>query len=131
MADSQKMLLRTLVDNVYDLQATRIAAGNRLIASLRQLGIIAAKDPEGLNIASQAKGKTSDKGDDDEKKKDKEKKEADTLLIKILDEYKLVSQVYVERFESKGHIQKALDVVGAQATYIQTELTYNMVTVFL
>lgn len=129
MVDSQKLLLRTLIDNVYDLQSTRIAAGNRLVASLRQMGIIAAKNPEGLNLSAQAVGKSGDQGEEDSK--DKEQKENDKLLIKIIDEYELVSNIYAERFGNRGHIQKALDVIGSDAVYIRTELTYNMVSIFL
>lgn len=35
MADTQKQLIRTLVDSVYDVQSTRISMGNRIVAALR------------------------------------------------------------------------------------------------
>jgi len=130
MADTQKQLLRTLVDNVYDVQATRIAMGNRLIASLRDLGIIVAKDPEGLNLAPQRKGKSS-KAEEAQELKDKEEKENNKLLVTILNEYSMVSTVYAEQFGSKGSIEKALRLVQADAVYIKTAFTYNMVNCFV
>ena len=42
--ESEKLLLRSLVENVYDAQSVRIAMGNRLVMSLRNMGVIAV-DP--------------------------------------------------------------------------------------
>ncbi len=134
MADTQKLLLRTLVDNVYDVQATRIAMGNRLIASLRDLGIIVAKDPENLKLEPQRKGGKKAANSDVEEEDDakaKEDRENNKLLVTILDEYNKVSMVYAEKFGSKGSIEKALQLVEADSIYIKSAFTYDMVKCFV
>lgn len=135
MPDIQKALLRQLVGNVYDAQATRIAMGNRLIASFRELGIIAGKDPESLQLEQQRIGAKHDQTAEEkqaaaEEDKEKQEKENNKLLVKIIDEYTLVSKVYAERFSSRGSVMKALNTVGDDTVFIRTEFSYNMVAMF-
>lgn len=132
--DIQKVLLRQLVGNVYDAQTTRIAMGNRLIACFRELGIIVGKDPESLDLQSQKIGAkhaaASKKNEVDEAEvKEKEEKENNKLLVRILDEYALVSKTYAEKFDSRGSIVKALKVMD-DLTFLKTEFAYNMVSMF-
>lgn len=123
--DSQKLLLRTLVENVYDAQSVRIAMGNRLVASLRDMGVVASPADE---KPKKTRGKAkADAEDGEESDKDKENNK---ILVKVLSEFKLVSEVYADQFDSKGSITKALTAVGANSVYIKTELTYNMVQSF-
>lgn len=120
--DVQKLLLRTLVENVYDAQSVRIAMGNRLISSLRDMGIVTSS-----TYPTSDKRKSNTMDDEDEDAKDKENNK---ILLKVLTEFKTVSQVYADKFGSKGSITKALDAVGADSVYIKTELTYSMVSSF-
>lgn len=122
--DTQKLLLRTLVENVYDAQGVRIAMGNRLVASLRDLGVVpSAAEEKGKNKRSKA----DDAGEDSQ---DKEDKENNKILVRVLDEFKLVSEVYAKKFDSKGSIVKALVECGTTNVFIKTDLTYSMVASF-
>lgn len=125
--DSQKLLLRTLVENVYDAQSVRIAMGNRLVASLRDMGVVTDPAEE---KPKKTRGKAKTSPEEEEDAKDKQEKEDNKILVKVLDEFKLVSQIYADKFSSKGSITKALAEVGANGVYIKTELTYNMVSSF-
>ncbi len=121
---TQKLLIRSLVENVYDAQSVRIAMGNRLVASLRDLGVIDS-DPE--PVKKGPKVKCVDEPEDD---RDAQEKKNNSILVKVLGEYKLITHVYAEKFSSKGSVAKALAEVGANNIYIRTELTYNMVELF-
>lgn len=126
--ESEKLLLRSLVENVYDAQSVRIAMGNRLVMSLRNMGVIAVDptDPPKKKKASTDPANVEEEGND----KDREEKENNKLLVKVLKEFELVSEVYATRFNNKGSIQRALDSLGVDSVYIKTELTYNMISSF-
>lgn len=126
MADTQKQLIRTLVDSVYDVQSTRISMGNRIVAALRTQGIIMADDPQGVKegLDKRPKGKSQEE-------KDKEDKEKNRIIMEVLSEYKAVTKAYIEKYDSRGNISKALRDVGANNTYVQTEFIYKLVGTYV
>lgn len=119
---AQKLLLRTLVEDVYDAQSVRIAMGNRLVASLRDLGVV-----DDVKPAKKANKVADVSGEDSDEEKDKENNK---ILIRVLDEFALVSQVYADKFQSKGSIVKVFLDGDVPNLFIRTELTYNMVSTF-
>lgn len=122
IADTQRTLLRSLIENVYDAQSVRIAMGNRLVANLRAMGVVESPQP--------AKKKKNSKQEENDADSEANNNEDNRILIKVLDEFALVSKVYAEKFSSKGSIVKALLATENTNVFIRTELTYNMVSSF-
>lgn len=122
--DSQKVLLRSLVDNVYDTQGVRITIGNRLVANLRSLGLV--------ETPAASKAKAGKKGASAEKEEDQEKleRENNKVLSCVMQEYDKISEVYATQFNSTGAISKALQAMGSDNVYIKSDLTYRIVSSF-
>lgn len=134
-SDTQKLLLRSLVGNVYDAQSVRIAMGNRLVASLRDMGVVSGAS-EKPGKASKTKGKNKTNAgecldeDNASASKEDEEKENNKILVQVLNEFKLVSDLYANKFNNKGSIVKALLAEDVDHVFIRTELTYSMVESF-
>lgn len=123
--DSQKALLRILVDDFYDVQATRIAMGNRIVASLRSMGLV--EDPAEKSKPKKA-GTDLDSDDEGGKRDDPE---TNKIIVRVLNEFTRISDVYAEQFSGRGKIVKALEATKAENVFIKTELTYSMVSLFV
>lgn len=103
--------VRNLVDGMYDIQKLRIATGNRVVAALR--GIVEDTDNTPKTQAQ----------------KEKEQKEKDSILKKILGEYKSITDAYVELYHSSGSVVKAISDKGGD--YIKTKTDYALVEKYL
>ena len=103
--------IRNLIDGVYDIQKLRIATGNRIVAALR-----GEPDPE------KEAAKTAEQ-------KEKEQKEKDSVLAKVLKEYKRITDVYVERYNSSGPIVKA--ITADHTDFIKTKVDYTLVQQYM
>ena len=92
--------IRVLIDGVYDMQKLRIATGNRVVAVLRP--------------ATETTGK--EKAD-----------EGDALIRTIAKEFRRVTDLYVEQFNSKGSVEKALKAMEPAPSYIKSKVDYTLV----
>lgn len=139
--DPQKFLIRTLVDTVYDAQSARISMGNRLVASMRSLGLVPETDKQ--KKAKERQKKPVDATHEEEgtsaenivdgtdaglSEKDKRDKENNKILAKLLGEYKRVTDLYATKYDSKGSIAKVLADESMEHVMILTDLTYQMVS---
>lgn len=103
--------IRNLINGVYDIQKLRIATGNRVVAALR--GII----------------EDTDNAPKTEEQRAKEQKEKDSILKKILGEYKDITTAYIEIYHSTGSIVKAISEKGRD--YIKTKVDYSLVEQYM
>lgn len=104
-------VIRNLIDGVYDIQKLRIATGNRVVAALR--GIIEDTDNAPKSNAQ----------------REKEQKEKDSILKKILGEYKNITDAYVDVYHNTGPIVPAISEKGGQ--YIKTKVDYTLVEQYM
>lgn len=103
----QNQIVRAAVNTVYDIQKLRIATGNRIIQSfMRQ-----------ANVHS---GETIDDMDAEVRK----------MITIIMEEHTLVANAYIEIFQSKGRIAKAIKYLGTQLVNIKTETDYQMISIY-
>lgn len=103
--------IRNLIDGVYDIQKLRIATGNRVVAALR--GII---EDTGNTPKTEAQ-------------REKEQKEKDSILKKILGEYKNITEAYVEIYKGTGSIVRAISNRGGM--FIKTKVDYTLVEQYM
>lgn len=103
--------IRNIIDGVYDIQKLRIATGNRVVAALR--GITEPVD-------------NSPKSD---AQREKEQKEKDSVLKKILGEYKDITNAYVELYHNSGPVVPAITDRGGD--FIKTKVDYSLVEQYI
>lgn len=103
--------IRNLIDGVYDIQKLRIATGNRVVAALR--GIV----------------ESTDNAPKSEAQREKEQKEKDSILKKILGEYNLITDAYVEIYKGHGSIVPAISDKGGE--FIKTKVDYTLVEQYM
>lgn len=124
--DPQKRKIRILTNGIYDIQALRVATGNRLVSALRpEFGLEIPKvDEELLN------------SDDDElraeamKQLDEAKKKLDSATAAILKEYKNITEYFATEFGGKGNIERCIEKMGPELAYIKSDLDYNIVRTY-
>ena len=104
-------VIRNLIDGVYDIQKLRIATGNRVVAALRGIVEDTSNSPKS------------------EAQREKEQKEKDSILKKILGEYKLITDAYVEIYHNTGSIVPAISEKGG--SYIKTKVGYTLVEQYM
>lgn len=137
--EEARQKIHLLVMNYYDYQKLRIAAGNRVVASIRpdlvaKSGPAVDDDAENLTDEEQA-------ALDAEKKKEKER---NGILAAVIKEYRMATDAYVALCKSskttegddgqltpgsirQKTLEKALAENAAALNYIKTELDYRMV----
>lgn len=103
--------IRNLIDGVYDMQKLRIATGNRVVAALR--GIVEPKDNAPKS----------------EEQRAKEQKEKDSVLKKILGEYKSITDAYIKVYKNHGSIVPAISSRGGE--FIKTKVDYTLVEQYM
>lgn len=139
--EAARQKIRLLVMNYYDYQKLRIAAGNRVVASIRpdlvekSKGPVPDEDAEGLSEEEKA-------ALEEAKKKEKER---NTVLDAVIKEYRMTTDAYVALCKSskakkdndgdgtppgsirQRTLEKALAENADARTYIKTDLDYRMV----
>ena len=111
--DRGRQQIRNAVANIYDMQALRIAAGNRLIASFhKDLGVAPSESPNSL-------------ADGDDKDKDNLK-----LLQQLKNEYKSITDAVVEHKISVKK-QVSLNLQKNPDAYIRDVSDYNLVDAYM
>lgn len=105
--------IRNAVANIYDMQALRIAAGNRLISSFhKDLGVEPGESPASL-----------ENGDAEDKEKLK-------LLQQLKSEYKLITDAVAEmKISTKKSVAK--NVADNPDAYIRDIADYNLVDAYM
>lgn len=100
--------IRSATDNVYDIQKLRIATGNRITQIfLRSMGV----EP----------GTKMDTGDE----------EAVGILKAVSAEYARITDCFVNDFQSKGRITKAINKLDNELNYIRDEQLYRLVRIYI
>lgn len=99
--------IRAAVNTVYDIQKLRIATGNRICQSFRmQAGVQSSQSIEDMD------------------------KEVKKMISILMEEYRRVADAYVQIFDSKGRIQKAISYLGEDLANIKTESDYKLIQIY-
>ena len=106
--DQQTQIIRAAINTVYDIQKLRIATGNRIVQSFIQAA--------GVNPSESIDNM------------DKEIKSMISILVK---ECSLITDTYIQVYNSKGRITKAIEYLGEDLYKIKTETDYQMINIYI